>query len=114
MTTSYRLEAQKKLKAEKKLLREAEAVAQKEQRELEEKKRVANEERIAKKLDRIAKGLPVEDVKPKVKTVNKKDKQIAAGVLSLRPSRCWRVHCSCVFIQLSRLCSRRLTNDLAC
>ena len=51
MTTSYRLEAQKKLKAEKKLLREAEAVAQKEQRELEEKKRVANEERIAKKLE---------------------------------------------------------------
>jgi hypothetical protein len=36
------------------------------------KKIKANEDRIAKKLDRIAKGLPVEDVKPVVKPKAKK------------------------------------------
>ena len=72
MTTSYKIQAQKELKAQKKLDRKKEAIDLKAQQDAEAKKIKANEDRIAKKLDRIAKGLPVEDVKPVVKPKAKK------------------------------------------
>ena len=81
MTTSYKIQAQKELKAQKKLDREKEAIDLKAQQDAEAKKIKANKDRIAKKLDRIAKGLPVEDVKPipkpkaKKKVVAKKSKK---------------------------------------
>ena len=63
MTTSYKLEAQKKLKAEKKQLREQEAMELKQQQEAEDKAHQENMARIKKKIAIINGEAPVEEKK---------------------------------------------------
>ena len=93
MTTSYIREAQKKLKAEKKILREQEAIEQKAKLEAEEKAHQANMARIQKKMDRIEKGLPVEEIiegmskKPVKKTTTKKTPKKPAAKKRGRPKK---------------------------
>jgi hypothetical protein len=72
MTTSYKVQAVKELRAQKKLDRAQEEMELKAAREAEDKKHQANIKRIEKKLAKIAKGEPVEEIaKPKPKAVKK-------------------------------------------
>jgi hypothetical protein len=74
MTTSYKLEAQKKLKAEKKVLREQEAKSLVEKLQASAKAHQENMDRLAKKMA-IINGEVVEEEKPvKKKTTVKKAK----------------------------------------
>ena len=71
MTTSYKLEAQKKLKAEKKLLREQEAKSLVEKLQASAKAHQENMARIEKKMA-IINGEIVEEKKPVKKATTKK------------------------------------------